>query len=143
MAEPEKFIFPARIDKIRSICNVVADTATSSQLDPDAVFAVTLACDEACTNIIEHAYKDDISGKIELTCFVDQGQFVIILRDFGLPFDPTVEQPGSDYTGDTDPSEIETGGLGLRIMRSLVDELDYQFSEAEGNTLRLAKRIPA
>ena len=57
---------PARYDQVAPLCDFVVDAAVAAGLDADAAFQVQLACDEACTNIIEHAYGGQ-GGEIEVT----------------------------------------------------------------------------
>jgi len=135
---------PGRYDKIQQACQFVAQGAVQAGLNDTAVFHVELACDEACTNVIEHAYADDEAGEIEVSWEVQGDRFIITIRDRGRAFDPAevplpptveVEQEGDDF-------QIlpRVGGLGIHFMRKLMDDVQYHFDDNE-NTLTLVKRI--
>lgn len=104
----------------------------------DEVYHVQMAVDEACSNIVEHAYGPGWQGAIELTCCIqDQGDLIVSIHDNGRPFDPsTVPDPpiGADL------ENLPEGGLGLYFMRRLMDQVTFQFDEQNGNVLTMVKR---
>jgi serine/threonine-protein kinase RsbW len=108
-------------------------------LNDDDVFHVEMAVDEACSNIIEHAYADQ-TGEIEVACRCPiAGQFEVVLRDSGLPFDPK-EVPAAKVGGPIDLDNLNEGGLGLYFMRKLMDEVRFESTPGQGNTLTMLKR---
>ncbi len=124
-----------RYDNIPLITEFVGEAAHAAGLDEDAVFHCQLAVDEACTNIIEHAYGGDGKGDIEVTCHVSPGKCVISILDTGQPFDPgSIPEP--QPTAGVD--KIEPGGVGLHLMRKLMDEVTFHFS-GQGTTLVMVK----
>jgi anti-sigma regulatory factor (Ser/Thr protein kinase) len=107
-----------------------------SQLGIEAgVFEVQTAVDEACTNIMEYAYSEE-GGVITLTCEVQDNDFVVTIRDRGKPFDPS-SVPPPDLEADLDKRRI--GGLGIYLMRKLMDDVSYSFDAEKGNTLVMRK----
>ena len=130
-------IFPALFDSLDEIREFVGDVASEAGFDPRSVYAIQLATDEACSNIIEHAYSDKEGGDIECTCHLSNTEFVIILRDQGKPFDmQSVNDP--DLTPDLDKRRV--GGLGIYLMRKMMDDVKFESSEQAGNVLTLVKR---
>jgi len=128
--------FPARFDSLGGISEFVTSAAQAAGLDARAVYSVQMAVDEACTNIIEHAYGGEGRGDIECTCRVDHVGLTVILRDYGHPFDPTaVPEPdlGAGLEG------RKEGGLGVFFMRQLMDEVHFEFTSDSGNVLTMAK----
>jgi anti-anti-sigma factor len=120
---------------IPTITHFAADAARSAALDEDEVFHCQMAVDEACTNIIEHAYGEDATGNIEITCFVEPGICTIQIVDHGRPFNPdSVPVPRIGASLD----EIKPGGIGLHLMRRLMDEVRFEFTE-HGNRLTMKK----
>jgi serine/threonine-protein kinase RsbW len=95
-----------------------------------------MAVDEACANIIGHAYGEEGLGDIEVSYRIDGNGLTLSLRDFGRPFDPTgVPQPDLDS-----PLEARSaGGLGLYLMRKLMDRVEFESSPDAGNVLTLVK----
>lgn len=133
-----------RFENVRSICGFLADAAEKCGMDETARFQIELACDEACTNVIEHAYGGEDVGDIEVSWRVESGYFVITIRDYGQPFDPDsakVEKDAANGTGTT-LQELKVGGLGLHFMHKLMDEVDFSFDRDHGNILVMKKRIP-
>jgi serine/threonine-protein kinase RsbW len=128
--------FPGSFASLAPISDFVAQAAQAADLDERAVRAVQLAVDEACSNIIQHAYGGEESGSIDLTCRIEHGRLTVILRDEGRRFDPdSVVPPDLDA-----PLEERAGGnLGLYFMRNLMDEVRFDFT-AQGNVLTMVKR---
>jgi anti-sigma regulatory factor (Ser/Thr protein kinase) len=113
---------PARLESIRPLLALAGQFARKARLDDQDAFYCQLALDEACINIIEHAYPDNMPGEIEAEINVGDGIFVISLIDFGRSYDPSqVSPPPLKVTLD----EVEPGGLGLHLMRTVMDEVRY------------------
>ena len=130
-------IFPARFDQLDEIRAFAAQAARDAGLQDSEVHAVVLAVDEACSNIVEHAYRGKKKGEIECTCDADAEALTIILRDHGRPFDLTrIPEPDLD----TDLRHRQVGGLGIFIMKKLMDEVRFEVLGKSGNVLTLVKR---
>jgi len=140
MASPNNLTIPGRYDRIREACDFVVAGAKAAGFDPDEVFRIRLACDEACTNIIEHAYGTEGAGQISVSWQNKKGAFIIELRDNGRPFHPEeIPTPSVPYSPDN-VDELKVGGLGLHFMRTLMDEVDFSFDD-QGNHLIMIKYI--
>jgi serine/threonine-protein kinase RsbW len=107
-------------------------------LDDQSVFNVQLACDEACSNVMEHAYNGG-DGLVRISCTLHLDSLEIQIHDTGKPFDPAVVQ---EPDLDAPLEEREAGGLGLFFMRSVMDEVRFEFDES-GNRLTMVKRFEA
>ena len=129
-------VFPAHFDQLDAIREYVGKFARSRGLVDRDVYAVQLAVDEACSNIIEHAYEGIHDGQIEVSCEDHRGRLTVSLLDWGKPFDPAVV---SDPDLSDDLSERQVGGLGIFLMRKMMDEVHYQSSPDRGNTLTMVK----
>jgi serine/threonine-protein kinase RsbW len=120
--------------------SVIADFISSSmsQLGVEAgVFEVQTAVDEACTNIIKYAYSKGV-GIITINCEMQGNDFVVTIRDKGKPFDPS-SVPPPDLEADLDKRKI--GGLGIYLMRIMMDDVSYSFDAEKGNTLVMRKML--
>ena len=120
--------------------SVIADFISSSmsQLGIEAgVFEVQTAVDEACTNIIKYAYSEE-GGVITITCESQDNDFVVTIRDNGKPFDPS-SVPPPDLEADLDKRRI--GGLGIYLMKKLMDDVSYSFDARKGNILVMRKTL--
>lgn len=130
-------IFPARFEFLDEIREFVAGIAKQGGFSEKDVYAIQLAADEAASNIIEHAYQGIPDGQITITCEMKDKSLVITMRDDGKAFDPSkVKQPNLK----ADLSERKIGGLGIYLMRKLMDEVRYQSVPGAGNTLTMIKR---
>ena len=115
--------------------SVIRDTARLVGLDDDATDAVVLAVNEACMNIMQHAYGMDPKGRIEVVISLENEALVFRLRDFATPINAAaVESRGLD--------DIRPGGLGVHFIRSLMDECGFlQPPDGDGNLFEMKKLI--
>lgn len=105
----------------------------------DNIFKVQLAVDEACTNIIRHAYSSEGKGMITIRCGLpDSGnKFVVNIKDRGKPFDPnSVPIPNAK------PLLIKgkENGLGIFLMKKSVDNIKYTY-DRKYNKLTMVKYL--
>ncbi len=128
---------PARFEYLATIADFIAAAGQEADFDQDTIFHVQMAVDEACSNVIEHAYQGQDKGEITLCCDCQDGEWVITVHDTGRPFDPdAVPEPNLGANLD----DIKTGGLGLYFIRQLMDQVEFTFNEEKGNKLRMVKR---
>lgn len=139
MGTSRTLTFPGRFESLAAISEFVTRAARAAGLDSCAVDAVQLAVDEACSNIIEHAYGDEGHGDIECTCHNDSEGLTVILRDQGRPFDPS-GVPDPDLYPALDDETCTGGGLGLYFMRQLMDQVRFEFAPDSGNVLTMVKQ---
>jgi len=136
MDTSETRTFPGRFDSLGAICKFVTQIAKAAGLAPRSVYAVQMAVDEACSNIIEHAYGGEGRGPIECTCQVYDDRLVVTLHDYGCTFDPaTIPQPDLEAC----LQDRHTGGLGVYFMHRLMDHVQFESTPGAGNTLTLVK----
>ena len=95
-----------------------------------------LAVDEVCSNIIIHGYANQTTGSLTVTFAYTAPQIKITIQDQGRPFDPQQADP-PDLS--TDWSERAIGGLGIHLVRQVVDRLEYSSDPVTGNVLVLFK----
>lgn len=101
-----------------------------------AVYSIEMAVDEACSNIIEHAYGGEDKGVIHCTCSASDESLTITLQDQGKSFDPSkIPQPNLSKNLD----DRKANGLGLYFIRKWMDEVIFQTSR-DGNLLKMVKR---
>jgi serine/threonine-protein kinase RsbW len=146
MGEIQRLEVAGKYSEIRSVCSFVAEGAKDSGLDESAVFHVELACDEACSNIIEHGYGAEGAGPIEVSWQVEGNLFRITIRDNGRAFKPEdIQEPAIDLgpVAGVAEKDLKVGGLGIHFMRKLMDEVHFHSDQDKGNTLIMVKRIPA
>jgi serine/threonine-protein kinase RsbW len=130
----------SRLTNLAEIAEFVSERAVLAGLDENQVFDVQVALDEACTNIIEHAYEGDDDGELRICCFVEGDDFVIRIQDSGKPF-CLEDVPLPDTSLPIEEREI--GGLGVFLMRQMTDAIEYKTDPETGNELILRKRRKA
>jgi serine/threonine-protein kinase RsbW len=132
-----KETFSGVYQNLGKIGDYVGKAAEDAGLDESGIYAVQLAVDEACTNIIEHAYGGEGIGDITISTQISDEGLTIKLYDLGKPFDPeSVPVPQTDLPLE----EIKPRGLGLYLMRKVMDDVSFEFSPNNGNTCVLLKR---
>ncbi len=136
MEGPYTLQVSASLDNLQTIRDFVARSAAHIGLAADASSDAVLAVDEAATNIIMHGYRD-LEGTIEVVLNNEAGDLIIRVRDNATPFDP-------DSVADPDlkqPLEKRNiGGLGLFLIRHVMDEVSHRELPGGGNELILTKR---
>ncbi len=127
---------PARYESVRALTALLGRFMQSARLGEQEAFACRLALDEACVNIIEHAYANDPGGEIEMLIKAAPGHCTIRLTDYGHSYDPATLPPpqiGSNL------ESVRPGGLGLFLMQQVMDEVTYT-AGPDGNSLSMTKR---
>ena len=129
----------SQTEKLKSVRDFVADAAAGFGFDEETVNKISIAVDEACTNIIKHSYEYSPNGKIDITLKMHEDKFEIIISHDGKSFNPdAVEQPDmKEYL-----SHYRQGGLGMHLMRSLMDRVEYAVKSGNRSEVHLLKHLP-
>ena len=93
------------------------------QLDMHVSMKLQLAIEEMVTNVIFYAYPKEVSANITLAAESDGKELTFVLSDSGKPFDPTAKD-APDL--DVDPMDREQGGMGILIVKNIMNEVSYQ-----------------
>ena len=129
--------FAAKFEYLDEIRDFVGEIARAGGFSDKDVYNIQLATDDAASNIIEHAYENQSDGVLELSCGMRGDVIIIILIDHGESFDPS-EIPLPDLKADL--SDRKIGGLGIFLMRKLMDEVHYEPRPDKSNVLTMMKR---
>ncbi len=128
-----KLVLPGDPRLLSVVRSAVQQLATVVGFPGHECRAITLAVDEALTNIIRHAYQDQPEQTIELTCQRHEDGLEFILVDYGRAVDP-VKLRGRLR------SEVRPGGLGTHIIKKIMDQVRYEKLPGR-NQLRLVKYL--
>jgi serine/threonine-protein kinase RsbW len=128
-------IFPGRYDSLEKIADFVKGEAQKAGFDTDDVCCIETAVDEACSNIIEHAYGGENIGTIECSASMLSGGIRIRLRDQGKPFRAKKYKP-PNLKGPL--RSRKTHGLGLYFIYKLMDTVEFS-NDGTNNTLVLVR----
>jgi len=137
VASIRKLTISGHYENIPTLTTFIAEAAKAAGFDDDDIYRCQLAADEACTNIIDHAYKGEGKGDIEISCHVGTGVLEIHMTDQGQAFDPD-SIPKPDLNHDS-IDEVSPGGIGLVLIRQYMDEVRHEFANNQ-NKLILIKR---
>jgi anti-sigma regulatory factor (Ser/Thr protein kinase) len=129
---------PSSTQDLALIRDFVTRVAAQAGLTDAEVAQLELAVDEACANVIEHAYGDDATKQVMIRAVFDEDTLRIHVIDTGKGFDPTQVQQ-------QDLKELiarrKTGGLGMRLIKTLMDEVHYEIEPGKKNELRMVKKL--
>ena len=137
MTPDNELTIAGSFENLAKIGHFIEQAATQAGLDDRGTYAIQMAVDEACTNIIEHAYGGEGKGQIRLTCAVKKSGLQVIIYDQGAAFDPA-QVPELNIHAPLE--ERPEGGMGLFFIRKLVDRVEFKFGTSHGNQLILFKR---
>lgn len=136
----QKFILqvPSTTENLAMIREFACHVGAQAGLDESSVGKLELAVDEACANVIEHAYGCDVTKEVVVRAVFDENAIQIVVQDTGLGFDPTrvPEENLKDLV-----RQRRSGGLGMQLMRTLMDEVHYEITPGEKNELRMIKHL--
>lgn len=133
----EKALFPAEIQQLHRILEWMGGRLAQKGFGAAAIRRIELAAEEALVNVISHGYAGR-DGKVEIGLKWDAGHVEIMVRDWGPPFDPLVNAPHVNV--DASLEDRDTGGLGIYLMRQVMDEIIYR-REGNANILIMVKRF--
>lgn len=127
------------ISEVARVLDAIEAFGEAHDLPAKAIFQLNLALDELITNIVSYAFEGHAESRIELTVELRDGGLDAVLIDNGRPFNP-VEAELPDLGEGLDERRI--GGLGLKLVRTYMDRLDYR-RDGELNRLQLHMNVNA
>lgn len=129
------FRFAARAANLKKMREALSDALEKTGCDEAQKGEIVLATDEACQNIIRHAYGGDTDQPIEMDVTRDGETLTLKIRDFAEPVNVDNIKPRN-------LDDVRPGGLGTHFMRTLMDEVEIQpLDEEGGNLLHMKKKL--
>ncbi len=130
-----KLSIPSSTRYLEEVRRFVETYAREAKFGDKTVEDFKIAVDEACTNIIKHAYDGDSTQKIDLAVIVDDKRFTVRIRDEGRAFKAqTYTEPDIFRLAES----RRAGGFGVHIMRQLMDQVEYH-TRGSVNEVKLTK----
>lgn len=130
---------PNDINSVPQLNDFIDGFSLEAGLDMSMTMSLNLALEEAVVNVMTYAYAPDTQGELTLEAVADKGVVTFILTDTGVPFDPTAKEDADTTLGIEDRP---IGGLGIFLVRQLMDAVDYQRVDGQ-NVLTLTKKLTA
>ena len=133
----KKLVLTNEIAEINKLALFIEELGEELNLTPDLVFNLNLVLEEAVSNVILYAYPKEERQEIVLTAKMSDKSLIFVLTDSGKEFDPT-QAPDADVTLSAEEREI--GGLGIFLIRQIMNKVEYQRIEGK-NVLTLGKDL--
>lgn len=133
----DTFIVKSRISEIPGALDRVAAFGKNHELSEEMMSEIRLVIEEVVSNIIFYGYDDDQIHDIELKLELAGTMLRIQVEDGGRPFNP-VQHAGTEKSGSLE--EYEHGGMGLQLVRGIMDDISYVFINGR-NRLLMGKNL--
>lgn len=135
--EKHSLTLPNNVEFIPQLATFIEEVTESYGIDPSVTMSINLALEEAVVNVMNYAYPEGTLGEIDISVTFSDGSITFTIQDTGTPFDPTkVSNPDTSLSAEERP----IGGLGIYLVRELMDEVSYCY-ENNHNILTLKKKI--
>ncbi len=126
----------SRTDNLGTIREFITDIAKRFGFNEDAIGDIELAVDEACANVIKHAYANDDKKTIDIEVETNGRKLTITIRDQGPGFNPDkIESPQQRL------EKHARGGLGIALIKRVMDEVSFDINPGVQNQVRMVKYI--
>ncbi len=113
---------PSSLRYLEEVAHFVVMHAQEADFPEDAVEQLKLSVYEACTNVIEHAYGGQTNHEVDIAIIIDADRFTVRIRDECTPFDQSTYQEPDLFSRSF---RRKKGGLGVHIIRRLMDRVEY------------------
>ena len=131
----ERIHLLSRADKLKPVREAIREMAVAQGCSPDNLDCLVMAINEACMNIIQHAYHGDDNGEVILEFYRDNEELIIRIHDFA-------EKVDRQTIKSRDLDDVRPGGLGVHLIHQVMDVVEYKDSDSgQGNMLEMRKTI--
>jgi serine/threonine-protein kinase RsbW len=124
-----------QVGELEKVNAFIEEIGEELQLDMELLMNLNLVMEEMVSNVIFYAYPEGKTADIELSAECNGRELTFVLSDKGREFDPTMKE---DIDTSTDPQDRDLGGLGIYIVKNIMNEVTYQ--RLEGKNLLTMKK---
>ena len=129
----ERIHFLSNADMLKPLRHMLRDILVVQNCDRDTIDSMVMAINEACMNIIQHAYGGDNEGEIIIEFIVDDKDIIVRIIDFANTVNVHLIKS-------RDLDDIRPGGLGVHLIKNTMDFVEYKEGpDGVGNLLELRK----
>ena len=132
-----EIVIQNRIEELTRVNGFIEDICKELDIDGELLMNLQLVMEETLTNVIFYAHPEGCEADIRIQAESDGHELTFIVSDQGIAFDPTQKQ---DFHVDQNPAERENGGMGIFIVKNIMNEVSYQRVDGH-NHLTLRKTI--
>jgi sigma-B regulation protein RsbU (phosphoserine phosphatase) len=133
----KRLVLPNDIETIPQLNEFIDLVAEEVGLDMSLTMSLNLAMEEAVVNVMDYAYPNGQKGNVDIEVTADQEWMTFVITDTGIAFDPTTKE---DADTTLSAEERPIGGLGIFLVRQLMDDINYK-REGNKNVLTLRKKL--
>ena len=133
------FELKSKLSELQTLCRHLEDCGDVMELPQKCLLEINLGLDELFTNIISYGFGDESEHQIKFSLAKDRETLVVQVEDDGIPFNPL---DAADPVESQDLDSINIGGLGIHLVKEVMDDIDYQRVEGK-NKLILKKCVAA
>jgi len=126
-----------QVQELDRVARFIEEIGEELSLDMELQMNLNLVMEEMVSNIIFYAYPEGVEATIELSAECDGKELTFVLSDQGRAFDPTLKE---NFDMDVNPAERELGGMGIFIVKNIMNQVTYQRLEGR-NLLTMKKYI--
>ena len=126
-----------QMTELEKVNQFIDEISEELGLSMELIMNLNLVMEEMVVNVISYAYPEDTDAEIELLAKSDANELTLVLSDQGKEFDPTTKK---DSDMSVNPAERELGGMGIYIVKNLMNKVTYQRLEGR-NLLTMTKSI--
>ena len=128
---------PNDVQTVPKLTGFIESVCEAAELDMAVCMQLNLAIEEAVVNVMKYAYPKDVKGMVNIEASISDKGLKFVISDNGVPFDPTAKE---DVDTSLSAEERGIGGLGIHLIRQIMDSINYEYVEGR-NVLTLLKRL--
>ena len=125
------------VEELEKVNQFVEEICEELGLDMELQMNLNLVLEEMVSNVIFYAYPKGTPEEIELAAESDGKELTFVISDSGIEFDPTAKE---DADPDVNPMDRDIGGMGIYIVKNIMNKVTYQRLEGK-NLLTMQKKI--
>jgi len=134
----QQIILPNDVAAISRLAEFINRACEAAGVDEGFTMQLKLAAEEAVVNMMNYAYPPGTKGDIEVSSRIAGTTVTLVIRDSGVPFDPTAK---ADADTTLTAEERPIGGLGIYLVRRLMDSIAYERTADGKNVLTMKKEV--
>ncbi len=135
---PRRIIMKNEMSEVSRMRGFFFSVCREHDVDEETAKMLNLAIEECVANVINYAYPRGTRGHVELTAKIIDGQLTLVIKDHGIPFDPTGHE---DIDVEAGLNDRPIGGLGIFLAKTIMDTMAYERTVDGYNVLTLKKQI--
>ncbi|MBQ2210217.1 MAG: ATP-binding protein [Prevotella sp.] len=133
----KKLTLKNQVGELERVNQFIEEIGEELGLDMELQMNLNLVMEEMVSNVIFYAYPEGKTADIELQAESNGKELTFVLSDQGKEFDPTAKE---DADPDVNPIDREIGGMGIYIVKNIMNQVTYQRLEGK-NLLTMTKKI--